>query len=212
MIVETNLGGIPTEQAAYQLIERALADPLVFRSLLEASYLHPNGFAKIPLIRDQDGTVIRLHYWRGGVLQDTNIHSHRWDMSSRILRGIYRARDFEESQDGLSVDKFQCAENRNGSYALDLVERTFLRLVTNRTFRPGDHYNMAAGLIHLVDEVLTYDAISLVNCSPIQFTHSWVYSPQNEVPFNVPSQPIDTSILEWILGQAREELCALQGH
>ncbi|MFI1829692.1 hypothetical protein ACH41E_25090 [Streptomyces sp. NPDC020412] len=48
---------------------------------------HPNGFLKLPLARvARDGRRLFLHIWAEGA-EDAEIHDHRWDFASTVLRG-----------------------------------------------------------------------------------------------------------------------------
>ncbi|MEU9609800.1 hypothetical protein [Streptomyces sp. NPDC048057] len=48
---------------------------------------HPNGFVKLPLARvAHDGRRLFLHIWVAGE-EDAEIHDHRWDFASTVLRG-----------------------------------------------------------------------------------------------------------------------------
>jgi hypothetical protein len=60
--------------------------------LAENSYGHPN-FTKISLSAPGGNENVRLHVWKE---DDSNFHTHRWDMKSTIISGSYTTELFEE--------------------------------------------------------------------------------------------------------------------
>lgn len=51
------------------------------------SYKHPNGFVKIILAYNSDGSCYRLHYWLNELVADQNYHDHGWQFCSKIING-----------------------------------------------------------------------------------------------------------------------------
>jgi hypothetical protein len=63
-------------------------DPDLLAEVVDASYWHQNGFAKLVLHRG-DGFRIRLHVWPAGEGRrgESDPHSHRLDFASTVLTG-----------------------------------------------------------------------------------------------------------------------------
>jgi len=51
------------------------------------SYKHPNGFVKIVLKYNEDGSCIRIHYWLKELVMEQNYHNHGWCFVSKIING-----------------------------------------------------------------------------------------------------------------------------
>jgi hypothetical protein len=197
------------DAVAKRLIERLLDGGCAFLGrLCKSAYFHNNGFAMLRLAVYPDGSMLRLHYWPSGEVRNANVHSHRWDMSSYILKGSYRARNYVESEQGIYCDKYYCPEGKDGKYEFDLIGPAWLRVVTDRVYTAGDRYDMSAGLVHSVDEILTSELISLVSCSPARLECSWVYPPNGTSPCDITPKPVDAELLRLILAQAHQELCS----
>jgi hypothetical protein len=68
------------------LIDEIQSDADHIHQLSQVSYLHANGFYKFPII-DTPFLKVRIHYWTEDVESAEDIHNHRWDMISKILKG-----------------------------------------------------------------------------------------------------------------------------
>lgn len=159
-------------------MREALGSDELCERIARNSYRHPN-FMKIPLSFDP-GINTRLHIWKSG---DSNLHTHRWDMKVTILSGSYLVSFFEEpSNDGLSVNKFYCSNGVSGIYQIKPMGATTIELKRSMIVSAGDGYTMKAGEIHCVAH--PYGVVSLVECGPDRFDHSFIYSkkwrPDNE--------------------------------
>lgn len=186
-----------------------LRDPARLETLCTSAYQHPNGFAKLPLHGEANGSVLRIHRWLKGPIADANVHSHRWDMRSVILDGAYRAREYEEAADGELTEKYRCAENRDGRYEIEFFGDFQLRVAGDRSYGTGDRYDMSAGMIHSVDTIESDEVLSLVQCSAAHFDHSWVYAPRGKAPANVAPTRLSSREITQILDRTREALSRL---
>lgn len=200
------------ERPAAELIlalDALLRDVPALERVRDRSYRHPNGFIKIPISRRDDGSLTRLHYWGDSALPEANIHSHRWDMDSLLLRGSYRAKDYREAETGLLNSKYRCSENRDGRYVVEHIGTASLSVVADRKFSAGDHYLMKAGLIHWIDAILSSPVISLVTCSVQRSDHSLVYAEPGKSPIEQPPQTVGAAELRRILDEARQAAWSL---
>jgi hypothetical protein len=66
------------------------------------SYRHRNGFDKIVLAAPGGSPLkLVLHVWPdGGLTTSDNIHDHRWDFSSVVIRGMLRFELYEQDAEG----------------------------------------------------------------------------------------------------------------
>jgi hypothetical protein len=156
--------------------------------LAENSYGHPN-FTKISLSAPGSNENVRLHVWKE---DDSNFHTHRWDMKSTIISGSYTTELFEEvdAADATPVNKFYCSDGIKGIYDISPMGRASIRLLRQITLTPGGSYSMAAGEIHRVSQI--EQVVSLVECGPALFDHSIIYSQKPE-PDNEPDSTVLTA-------------------
>ncbi|MEJ1930676.1 hypothetical protein WDZ92_10350, partial [Nostoc sp. NIES-2111] len=74
-----------------RLLDEITSSPILNDTLSKGSYIHPNGFAKILLIKSENPDyLVRLHIWG---LDNTvygsksNIHNHTRDFWSKVVIG-----------------------------------------------------------------------------------------------------------------------------
>ncbi len=90
----TSILGLFVDDAVVSLIDAILAPQFEAQlvHLASRSYEHTFGFSKLVLMEKPGAYKVRLHAWpQGG--RESDIHDHRWNFGSRVLRGGYR---FEE--------------------------------------------------------------------------------------------------------------------
>ena len=155
------------------------------------SYCHPNGFMKIVLAKQLDGTVLRLHRWLGlesssNMDARENIHSHRWCFRSRIICGEIAVEEYEETAGGeLYVNKYACSANLRGSYEIAFSGTIYLRLRHRRIVSDGECYFTDLGMIHRVSSCLAGTA-TLVLHSPAMSATSAIYKmPRDGAPLEL---------------------------
>ncbi|MEV5892548.1 hypothetical protein [Nonomuraea fuscirosea] len=86
-------------QEIRHLIGQVLPDDGLLASIAARSYYHANNFLKVVLMAgDQDAWKLRLHVWHprspGTEIKMEDVHSHRWDFTTAIVLGKYRALEF----------------------------------------------------------------------------------------------------------------------
>lgn len=122
------------------------------RSLLKVSdksIHHDNGFYKIVLFSG-DHFCLRLHYWTG--IKDTysNIHSHRWNLSTIILFGRYSHKVYTRGViNKLNFYSYDYLPNNNG-YSLNYRCKSQLCLVSNRIYPEGSTIKIGNEILHQV--------------------------------------------------------------
>ncbi len=83
------------------LIDEIQSDADQLHQLSKVSYLHANGFYKFPII-DTPFFKVRIHYWPKGIDAEENIHNHRWDMISKVLKGELKQILYTKDEDDLN--------------------------------------------------------------------------------------------------------------
>lgn len=122
--------------------------------------VHPNGFLKLTLWREQNLGTVRVHIWNEGAVEGDR-HNHRWDFVSSILAGGLVARNYRLTP-GDRHSLYACRSDRGG-YQFAPAGRGDLELVNVRNFTRGDSYFQPADLVHEV-AVAAQGCISLVLC------------------------------------------------
>ena len=119
---------------------------------------HPNGFVVFNLGSRVPGTL-RLHIWPAGTryLRDdvAHIHTHVWDLCSRVLAGTYREQMYAPA-DEAHGEEYGTAEidylrDRN---TLQSAGKARLQASAIVTVEPGQVHTVPAGVAHetLIDE------------------------------------------------------------
>lgn len=120
--------------------------------LLESSYIHPNGFFKIPLFEsDYLGPKIRLHVWIPHRLTpsaiDTNIHTHHWSFDSFVMAGSLRHITYLEAR-GTSYNKCRLSRRPSNGHVLHTISKCELHIAEERQIGPNASYSLKATEIH----------------------------------------------------------------
>jgi len=143
-----------------ELVKEITNDSEWLRFICKKSYSHSNGFDKLTLFRGSNLRV-RLHiYWLDNKNKNPNIHDHRWNFSSFIIKGSYKSEIYEISDVG--TDKFlyhyysQASNKQN--YELDFIKKVKLAHIETKEYAENDINTGKAGEIHRIilnDEKLT---------------------------------------------------------
>ncbi|MEU5977411.1 hypothetical protein [Streptomyces sp. NPDC047315] len=116
---------------------------------------HPNGFVKLPLARvARDGRRLFLHIWVAGE-EDAEIHDHRWDFASTVLRGALVNTTVDVApqieHDDAAGYRVVHYRPRPGGYRFTPVRADHDVVVTSRrtaTLAAGTRYRMTARTLH----------------------------------------------------------------
>lgn len=164
-----------------RLVEDRLHDSSRIRTIAAASYRHDNGFWKV-VLAETDSYKLRAHLWLEGehlLAAEPNIHNHRWNFSSVLLRGGYVQETFELSDrdDGLPVLRWMYTPAPNG-LAGDVIEHgtAHVKPVSQTAFRSGDRIAMSADELHRVVTQAQQTTISLVVNGPTIRSDTSVYT------------------------------------
>jgi hypothetical protein len=191
----------------FRALGNSLEEPEERNALLKSSYLHPNGFMKISLTNvrlEQGAEAVRIHYWGEPVI--TNLHSHRWDMSVKLILGGYVSTDFVEDPAGIAMDRYTCSANDAGRYDLSTADIAHVRVERIRSISSGESYAQSAGIIHQVAKRDPGPTISLVACSAPVSEASAVFVPLGEYPRDSEGAPVQDSFLREVVKQTMSAL------
>lgn len=135
-----------------KLVNEIINDNEWLTFICKKSYSHSNGFDKLTLFRGSNLRV-RLHiYWTESQLNSPNIHDHRWNFSSFIIKGNYESEIYEIRDFG--SDKFlyhyfsQASDKEN--YELDFIKKVKLLLIERKEYKENDINTGKAGEIHRI--------------------------------------------------------------
>ena len=167
-------------------------------NILKTSYVHPNGFYKIPLIQfDQFGPKIRLHLWCPSKIMPSspfcNIHSHHWDFESAVLLGFLRHRVFFEQsmfRNGMPYVKYKLCRESDDGHSLSLVGSTLLGVEREDLLEPGARYSLKAYQLHQLEPLaLDRFTVTLVHQRRHTEASNHVFHPVGSTPDESSSQP-----------------------
>lgn len=138
--------------------ERTLAD--VLRPLLEDgelartvaanSYPHVTGFDKLVLLKDSNGSLIKLDVWWPGHRERSltdNIHSHQWSFSSIVVSGSLQMQHFVPAAEGIRARIYRLSYPP-GTYAAEERDRHLLPVWAAK-LEPGSSYDLDLRVLHL---------------------------------------------------------------
>lgn len=140
---------------ARKKIDALLGDSTAIDVIAARSYEHPNGFRKIVLGADKDGSKLRLHVWPSNFLgTESNVHNHRWSFSTLVLVG-----GMTSTWHNLTVSKTEGQEfhrfryrpgSPGGEYELVDDGLAYAKSVSTRSLTPGESYWIRAEQLHSV--------------------------------------------------------------
>jgi hypothetical protein len=115
------------DETVARLVEGVLADPPWSERVAANSYLHENGFYKLVLA--DSGTPpfkLRLHSWLRWRTDDEivreNIHNHRWNFATVLVRGAYTFQQFVVRPGGQTYHKYNYSSpGGTGAYCMEYV-------------------------------------------------------------------------------------------
>jgi hypothetical protein len=135
------------EQAIVEILAGGEEPLLAWANKRDATW-HPNGFVVFELGTRQPGTL-RLHIWPSGTRQlrdaRAHVHTHVWDLYSRVLAGVYQERMYAAAGD--EEDGSQEFRSARINY---LQDRNTLVVAPSKHLRPIETITAEAGQSHAV--------------------------------------------------------------
>lgn len=124
-------------------VERVAAD----------SYLHANGFYKIPLFTSH-GARLRLHFWNGATAAEENIHNHRWNLASRVLLGTLEDEIYDfcpvDDPAALLLNEFEYRKAGPDEAVVSRCDGRAVRLTAKTVRMPGAAYSLHPRQLHRI--------------------------------------------------------------
>lgn len=145
---------------------------------------HPNGFAVFHLDDDHELGNLRLHIWPENLRvvrpDSAPIHTHAWNLCSRILAGSYTETIYEEASLGMVEAGYYSSATINYLTDKNTIldpSTALLRPTAKIQAGSGDYHEIAAGVPHETHiPIGTFTATILFTSPPVLNT-VMVYSP-----------------------------------
>lgn len=148
------------------LLKALLIDDEQLQLVASRSYAHYNKFDKLVLISSMEPRYdLRMHVWwpNSHTISTENIHNHKWDFSSVLLRGSYSFEVYEESSTGREMYEHSYVTRAGSdSYQMPFHRRANLELTSKGCMSAGDSYSLSHDILHRVICDLSATTISLV--------------------------------------------------
>lgn len=161
----------------YNFISSLTHDEKTF--IQSRSYKHPNGFVKIILKKNNDGSYFRLHYWLNELALDQNYHDHGWNFTSKIINGVLKNINYYKSP---STD-----ENALYEYEMDLTKHNRKLNITRseikydmiqeseQIYTKDDVYHLSSDIIHKAHPLIEH-TITLMKQEPLSKSKCYLYT------------------------------------
>jgi hypothetical protein len=132
-----------------QLVRRILGCNETFENCVNGASNHENGFIKIPLLNYQDKKRrARLHFWPECV-QDQNIHDHRFDFNSYVVRGWIENIVWKADAKGEEFFSFKYFNDNNGRRMVP-SGRMRLSVAAKHRIYQGKAYVVDRDILHTI--------------------------------------------------------------
>lgn len=137
-------------------LKKIIKDNDSIQTLSDTAYLHANGFLKMTLARNPDGSKLRLHIWDDALMDYTNAqlsaHNHPWSFCSFILCGGFRNTIYKTSNDGELHQRHTCLIDGEENYGHSIVKKGSSSLIeiSNTVMKKGSYYYEFSEEIHRV--------------------------------------------------------------
>ena len=187
------------------ILASLMDDARACEEVARKSVVHPNGFYKIVLLAPASATYqLRLHVWSTPVGTRGDIHNHRWDFASWIIKGAFTQELFRVSgDDGQAVNHLiwqsDCSEGPVG-FVQSTCKLTECR--KTESLSDDDTYFLQANDIHRFCSLCR--GLSLILHGPPVRTYSDVFRPVTDNAHRPePPYSIDSSEVVDVLKRAR---------
>lgn len=151
------------------LLNSITSDPFLNKKMLDESYYHLNGFDKIVLI-NRSNFKIRLHNFlpQPEKRPMENIHDHRWNFASAMLRGSFNTDLFiNGSKQDLKTHSYTYHSNKvDDKYETIYNGEVFLEKLTTIQVSEGENYFMPADVLHRINEMNTDGTVTIIVTGP----------------------------------------------
>lgn len=132
------------------LLRSIMADDALVTRLASLSYVRANASSELVLADLGDRGQLRLHAWPDGETHARDVHDHRWDFRSWILRGGYTFEEYELTPGTAWYRRRYYSSGSADAFAMDRSERSGARCVRRGRAFEGSEYTLAADVLHRV--------------------------------------------------------------
>lgn len=144
----------------------------------ENSYHHFNSFDKVVLASTPSGRKLVWHQWKlAGSEDEIEIHNHRWNFVSYVIRGAVESRDYvPSSTGGLRTLHYRYRSPEGGrSYRLQYLGEAALSETRRYVHRAGDFYVQDRDTVHTA-LALAADTDTMIVQDAVTRAHSDIYA------------------------------------
>lgn len=176
-----------SEPSLGQYLEGILSDSEKLEQVRSNTHLHPFQFTKMLLVKQLDGSHLRLHVWHKPPPMETP-HNHGWDFTSCILTGALRNTKYSRPTD--TTDKGDIVMDE---YHMDLSvddkryhlqchkSHVPLEVSSQTIYTSGQQYSQTYDELHSSHPTQS-GTITLVKAGPLRSTSNIVFKDHNHVP------------------------------
>ncbi len=161
-------------------IENIINDNIKLETIAKQSYIHFNGFVKIP-IQKTNNKITRIHIWKISN-EEQNPHSHGWHFRSKIIKGKFINTLFTETlNENLNYNKNIIYLNKNThSSNIEHSEYVGLSIKSSSTYMKNDVYEINNTDIHTFHP-LENMSITLIEMTTNHDDVAYIYSKDEHV-------------------------------
>jgi hypothetical protein len=125
-------------------------------------FKHANGFIKI-YVQERELTKpgIRIHIW-DPISGDANVHNHRWDMFSLVIKGSITSVEYDKDESGDIFKSWQYDPIYKGAYGMRHMGNESLQSIKETKLNVGDSYFLGKNVLHKVKDISNEGAITLM--------------------------------------------------
>lgn len=161
-------------------VKNLLNNDSKLETIAKQSYIHFNGFVKIPICKRCD-KITRLHIWNISN-EEQNPHSHGWNFKSKIMKGKFINTLFAET---LNIDS-SCNKNviylnkNTHSTNIEYSQSVGLSEISSTVYTKDDIYEIDRKEIHTFYP-LENKSISLIEMTTNHDNVAYIYSKKEHV-------------------------------
>ncbi|MBL7781949.1 MAG: hypothetical protein JNM22_12080 [Saprospiraceae bacterium] len=147
------------------LVKDILNNEMLCNQIAANSYFHYNGFDKI-ILYESEVCKLRLHIWWGSNIEyKENVHDHRWNFASWIVKGKYINEIYTDNDNFGNVFSEYHYKPRDRkekqSYPLEFIRQTKLKKDRIEELSEGMITKCETGTLHRVKPITGINTVTL---------------------------------------------------
>ena len=164
------------------------SQPIKIKEILSKSYIHYNGFYKITLLDSIDPKFkLRLHFWakQPTRLYSENIHDHKWNYSSCVLKGNLTMEEYKLSKNGKTKFSYEYLPiNNSGTHKLNYLGKKEYKKLDERNLTESSIYFYEYFKLHRIIPNIYEDCATLLFHGPYVNSDNVLIGSENEIISN----------------------------